>query len=98
MVSKAPFISQTVWGYFTNTPGWGVSEIGLALMAYVFAVAGSSSFHTVCSEFSHAFGDRVLESCVAEMSCISRKSDCSDVLLFCLPVLCDPRVKQRGVK
>ena len=32
-------------------------------MAYVFAVVGSSGFHTVCSQFSHAFvtvsrGDR----------------------------------------
>jgi hypothetical protein len=56
----AQFISLTVWGYFTNTPWWGVSEIGLALMAYVFAVVGSSGFHTVCSEFSHAFGDRIV--------------------------------------
>jgi hypothetical protein len=60
VVSKAQFISLTVWGYFTNTPGWSVSEIGLALMAYVFAVVGSSGFHTVCSEFSHAFGDRIV--------------------------------------
>ena len=44
---------------------WGVSEIGLALMAYVFAVVGSSGFHTLCPEFSHAFGDRVLGSSVA---------------------------------
>jgi hypothetical protein len=29
---KAQFISLTVWGYFTNTPWWGVSEIGLALV------------------------------------------------------------------
>jgi outer membrane receptor protein involved in Fe transport len=28
---SAPFSSLTVWGYFTNTPWWGVSEIGLAL-------------------------------------------------------------------
>jgi hypothetical protein len=26
----------------------------------VFAVVGSSGFHTVCSEFSHAFGDRIV--------------------------------------
>jgi hypothetical protein len=53
-VPEVWFISLTVWGYFTNTPLWGVSEIGLALMAYVFAVSVSSGFHTVYSEFSHA--------------------------------------------
>ena len=52
---EAQFISLTVWGYFTNTPGWGISEIGLALVMYVFAVAVSSGFHTDYSEFSHAF-------------------------------------------
>ena len=56
---KAPFISLTVWGYFTNTPWWGVSEIGLAPMAYVFAVEGSSGFHTLYSQFSHAYGGHV---------------------------------------
>ena len=60
MVSKAPFISLTVWGYFTNTPGWGVSEMSLALMAYVVVVVRSSGFHTLCSQFSHAFGDRIV--------------------------------------
>ena len=54
-VPTVRFISLTVWGYFTNTPGWGISEIGLALTAYVFAVEGSSGFHTLYSEFSHAF-------------------------------------------
>jgi len=46
-VPEPSFISLTVWGYFTNTPGWGVSEIGLTLAMYVFAVTGSSGFHTV---------------------------------------------------
>ena len=79
-VPEVPFISLTVWGYFTNTPQWGVSEIGLALMVYVFAVVGSSGFHTVYSEFSHAFGDRVMGSSVTEMSCVSQNTHCSDVL------------------
>lgn len=69
----APFISLTVWG---------VSEIGLAHMAYVFAVVGSSGFHTLCSEFSHAFGDRAQGSSVSEMSCVSQNTDCSDVLVL----------------
>ena len=43
-MSKAPSISLTVWGYFTNTPGWGVSEMSLALMAYVVVVVRSSVF------------------------------------------------------
>ena len=61
---------------------WGVSEIGLALVVYVFAVAGSSGFHTLYSQFSHAFGDRVPGSSVAEMSCVSQNTDCSDVLVL----------------
>ena len=44
---------------------WGVSEIGFAFLMYVFAVVGSSGFHTHYSQFSHAFGDRVLGSSVA---------------------------------
>jgi hypothetical protein len=55
-----------------------VSEIGLALVESVFAVAGSDGFHTVCSRFSHAFGDRVMGSSVTEMSCGSQNIDCSD--------------------
>ena len=45
----------------------------------MFVVVGSSGFHTVCSEFSHALGDRVLGSSVTEMGCVSQNTECSGV-------------------
>ena len=46
----------------------------------MFAVVGSSGFHTLYSQFSHAFGDRVVGSSVTEMSCVSQDCHCSDML------------------
>ena len=55
----------------------------------MFSIVGSSGFHTLYSEFSHAFGDRVLGRGVTEKSCVSQDSDCSDVLELRSQVRCN---------